>query len=80
MSETTRPYCNSPWREVYVDVTGTVWPCCVFGRALGDVNTMSAEQIWRDGFAGFREEMMEGVPAGCEECFLQRLCREEGTK
>jgi len=73
LNETTRPYCNSPWREVYVRVDGKVFPCCISGRALADLETATAEEIWRDGLAEFREEMMEGMPQGCEGCFIKGL-------
>jgi radical SAM protein with 4Fe4S-binding SPASM domain len=65
--------CVEPWRSVYINAGGHVFPCCAYGvpkNTLGDLKEQSLEDIWNGpGFQELRRSMIEGhyLPP-CRNC------------
>jgi len=63
--------CTDPWRKLYIDWQGLVFPCCVWKEEpLGDLRTSSFLEIWES--IRYRELRM-GLTTGklgksCAEC------------
>jgi MoaA/NifB/PqqE/SkfB family radical SAM enzyme len=64
--------CLEPWRTFYARFDGTVAPCVITGRILGDLKTTGALEIWNgEGFRRFRERMKtSSKPSECQRCHL----------
>ncbi|MCX5705899.1 MAG: SPASM domain-containing protein [Candidatus Omnitrophica bacterium] len=65
-------FCIEPWQTFYVRFDGTVAPCVITGRRLGDLNKNTAEEIWNgEVFQKFRLRMRsESKPYECLRCHL----------
>jgi radical SAM protein with 4Fe4S-binding SPASM domain len=65
-------FCIEPWRTFYVRFDGTVAPCVITGRKLGDLSKNTAEEIWNgEIYQKFRERMKgENKPYECLHCHL----------
>ena len=65
-------FCIEPWRTFYVRFDGTVAPCVITGRVLGDLKKDSGEKIWNgEVYRKFRERMKsEKKPYECLHCHL----------
>lgn len=63
-------FCIEPWRTFYVRFDGTVAPCCITGRQLGDLNKNTAEEIWNGAiYQKFRARMKGKYrPYECLHC------------
>lgn len=63
--------CTDPWRKIYLDWQGMVYPCCVWKEEpLGDIRKQSFIEIWHsDRYRQLREGLTVG-PLGksCAEC------------
>jgi radical SAM protein with 4Fe4S-binding SPASM domain len=64
--------CPYPWWGVYVDVDGSVMPCCVFGVPFGNLKEKSFKQIWNGPvYRHFRSLVnTPDMPEGCRHCPL----------
>jgi radical SAM protein with 4Fe4S-binding SPASM domain len=63
--------CTDPWRKIYVDWQGQVFPCCVWKEApLGDLRRQSFLEIWEsDRYRRLREGLTTGnLGKSCAEC------------
>ena len=65
-------FCSEPWRTFFVRFDGTVGPCCITARVLGDLKKNSAEEIWNGpGYKEFRKNMKGAAkPYECLHCHL----------
>jgi radical SAM protein with 4Fe4S-binding SPASM domain len=65
-------FCLEPWMTFYVRFDGTVAPCVITGRKLGDLNINTAEEIWNgEIYQKFRNKMKEEIkPYECLHCHL----------
>ena len=63
-------FCMEPWHSFYVRYDGTVGPCCITARRLGDLNEQTAEEIWNgEMFRKFRARMRsKDKPFECLAC------------
>ena len=63
-------FCLEPWHSFYVRYDGTVGPCCITARRLGNLNEQSAEDIWNgEMFQKFRARMRsKEKPFECLAC------------
>ena len=68
----TKHFCFEPWQTFYVRADGTVTPCVITNRVLGDLNKSNAEEIWNgELFRKFRERMKSAKkPYECLRCHL----------
>ena len=78
LTDASRRHCSSPWREVYVGVTGEVFPCCMSRQVIGDLRRSSAQHIWGCEMDAFRGAMTAGVPPQCQGCFAKKIEGEKG--
>ncbi|MDD5652589.1 MAG: radical SAM protein [Candidatus Omnitrophica bacterium] len=72
LSACEKDFCLEPWKTFFVRFNGTVAPCCITGRVLGDLNSQDAEQVWNgEMFEKFRSKMkQEDKPYECQRCHL----------
>jgi MoaA/NifB/PqqE/SkfB family radical SAM enzyme len=38
--------CLMPWQDTYLAANGTVFPCCIMGEKLGDIDKQEWAEIW----------------------------------
>ena len=64
--------CIEPWQTFYVRFNGTVAPCVITNRDLGDLDKQDALEIWNGpDFQKFRARMRsESKPFECLRCHL----------
>jgi MoaA/NifB/PqqE/SkfB family radical SAM enzyme len=64
--------CLEPWQTFYVRFDGTIAPCVITNRNLGDFNVQGALEIWNGPeFQKFRSRMRsENKPFECLRCHL----------
>jgi radical SAM protein with 4Fe4S-binding SPASM domain len=69
--------CAYPWQQMNIDLTGEVVPCCFWsgygnsGKALGNTNTQSLEEIWNgEAYRDLRQRNASGDLEGhpCHKC------------
>jgi radical SAM protein with 4Fe4S-binding SPASM domain len=63
--------CTDPWRKLFIDWQGLVFPCCVWKEApLGDLRKNSFTEIWQsERYRGLRETLTNGkLGKSCAEC------------
>ena len=63
--------CYDPWQHVYVELQGSVLPCCVWGEHVGDLKQGDTlDGIWNGAFyRELRRGMAEGDPhPWCKNC------------
>jgi hypothetical protein len=70
-------YCRYPWKEVFINQSGDVAPCCGQGRPImGNAFTGDFESIWNSPeYQRLRRGLWEGNPTDyCRHCpFLQAM-------
>jgi len=62
--------CSDPWQYFYVEMQGSVLPCCYAGGHGGNLNNNEFEEIWNgDFYKKLRESIVNG-PAHpwCQNC------------
>ncbi len=66
------PQCPHPWWSVYIDVDGSVMPCCVFGVPFGNLKEKPFKKIWNGAiYRHFRSIVnTPDMPEGCKHCPL----------
>jgi GT2 family glycosyltransferase/MoaA/NifB/PqqE/SkfB family radical SAM enzyme len=71
-AEVRSNFCLEPWQTFYVRFDGTVAPCVITKRSLGDLNSHSASEVWNGPqFSKFRERMCSAdKPYECPRCHL----------
>lgn len=71
-TSTSGHFCLEPWQTFYARFDGTVAPCVITNRSLGDLNKEGALEIWNGLlFRKFRERMRsEDKPYECLRCHL----------
>lgn len=66
--------CPMPWWNVYVDVDGTVRPCCAYpaSTSMGNILRQPIRRIWNGpGFRELRRTVnTPHMPDPCRRCFL----------
>jgi len=64
--------CPHPWWSVYIDVDGSVMPCCVFGVPFGNLKQQPFKKIWNGPiYRHFRRIVNSpNMPEGCKKCTL----------
>ncbi len=63
--------CTDPWRKLFIDWQGQVFPCCVWKEApLGDLRRSSFEDIWHsERYQQLRNGLTGGtLGKSCAEC------------
>jgi MoaA/NifB/PqqE/SkfB family radical SAM enzyme len=63
--------CTDPWQHLYVELQGSVQPCCFWGTHVGDLNQGdSIDGIWNGEFQrSLRKGMASGAPLpSCRSC------------
>lgn len=68
--------CLEPWFHIYVEVEGTVRPCCV-SHGLGEnITKKSLRDIWfGKEFSKFRESILnKNYPLFCNQCNANLIC------
>jgi len=78
MSESRRLPCGMPFSLIWIgEPSGDVYPCCEGAGhmpSLGNVNTQDIMTIWEHGFAGLRQQMINGTePDFCRACFSRQF-------
>jgi MoaA/NifB/PqqE/SkfB family radical SAM enzyme len=65
-------WCSMPWNDSYFASDGTVFPCCVMGEKLGDMNKQSWEEIWNgSAYQNLRRTIHSWNPTSvCRTCTL----------
>ena len=65
--------CPLPWWAVYVEVDGSVKPCCVYQVPFGDLLQESFDAIWNGPkFRQLRRTVnTPAMPETCRNCFIQ---------
>jgi radical SAM protein with 4Fe4S-binding SPASM domain len=65
-------FCVEPWQTFYVRFDGTIAPCVITGRSLGDLHTAAADEIWNGSvYSKFRARMKgTSKPYECLRCHL----------
>jgi len=64
--------CLEPWQTFYVRFDGTIRPCCITNRSLGNLDKQGALEIWNgEEFQKFRSKMRSAdKPFECLRCHL----------
>ncbi|MBI3547477.1 MAG: radical SAM protein [Elusimicrobia bacterium] len=63
--------CQDPWQQIYVELQGSVIPCCLWGDHIGNLNKGDdIERIWN---SRFYKELRKGMASGdphpwCASC------------
>jgi radical SAM superfamily enzyme YgiQ (UPF0313 family)/molybdenum cofactor biosynthesis enzyme MoaA len=63
--------CYDPWQHVYVELQGSVIPCCLWGEHVGDLKKGDElDKVWNNAFyKELRRGMAEGDPhPWCKSC------------
>ena len=62
--------CSEPWEFVYISNDGTVKPCCIDNRPMGNLHEKSFEEIWNDEpYRRFRRAVNTSRRSGiCLQC------------
>lgn len=63
--------CYDPWQHVYVELQGSVIPCCLWGEHVGDLKKGDElDKVWNGAFyKELRRGMAEGDPhPWCKSC------------
>ncbi|MHB2026030.1 MAG: radical SAM protein [Elusimicrobiota bacterium] len=71
LSSEGKTVCYDPWQQLYVELQGSVLPCCMWGDHIGNLNKGDdVEQIWNGEFyRGLRRGMASGDPhSWCKSC------------
>lgn len=70
--DTSRTYCNEPWKTVHFDEAGRVGPCCTFRGHREETFTNFQEYWASDWLKDVRNKMIlgESVP-GCQQCAIK---------
>jgi MoaA/NifB/PqqE/SkfB family radical SAM enzyme len=67
--------CSDPWQNAYVELQGSVMPCCYWGEHIGNLNKgETLDEIWNgDVYEGLRRGMGTGDPhPWCKSCIRYR--------
>jgi MoaA/NifB/PqqE/SkfB family radical SAM enzyme len=67
--------CYDPWQNTYVELQGSVMPCCFWGEHIGNLNKGdSLDDIWNGGvYKELRRGMGSGNPhPWCKNCVRYR--------
>ena len=64
--------CPSPWTEAHVSTAGTVTPCCIYYKPMGNLLNQSFEEIWNGlPYKTLRLRLRLGFPPEtCRTCTL----------
>jgi MoaA/NifB/PqqE/SkfB family radical SAM enzyme len=62
--------CSDPWQYLYVELMGSVQPCCQWGKHIGNLHTDSVDGLWNgDLYRDLRKGMASGDPhPWCRNC------------
>ncbi len=65
-------YCIMPWKDAYFGSGGTVYPCCMMGEELGDLNRQEWKEVWNGpNFRNLRRTVHSWNPSAvCRRCPL----------
>ncbi|MFI5347968.1 MAG: radical SAM/SPASM domain-containing protein [Elusimicrobiota bacterium] len=67
--------CSDPWQQVYVELQGSVLPCCFWGEHVGDLKKgQELDDIWN---GEFQRDLRRGMASGdphpwCRSCVRYR--------
>jgi len=64
------PFCDDPWRHIYVEGQGTVLPCCFWGSHVGNILKQDISSVWNgDTYRKLRRAMAAQTPLpDCSHC------------
>lgn len=62
--------CPEPWQHIYVELQGSVLPCCRWGEHIGNIKESEIGAIWDSPFyRSLRRGMAQGKPhPWCRRC------------
>ncbi len=62
--------CTEPWQHIYVELQGSVLPCCRWGEHIGNIKDSEIGAIWNSPFyRSLRCSMAQGKPhPWCRRC------------
>ena len=65
--------CPLPWWSVFIEVDGTIKPCCAFNPPLGNLLERPFREIWNGPmFRALRQKVnTPTMPEACKHCFIQ---------
>lgn len=75
LSAPAQTVCGDPWQNTYVELQGSVMPCCFWGEHIGNLNKGdSLDEIWN---GGLYKELRRGMGTGdphpwCKSCVRYR--------
>jgi MoaA/NifB/PqqE/SkfB family radical SAM enzyme len=63
--------CDDPWKFFYVEVQGSVNPCCFAGEHIGYLDKQDFFDIWNsEGYTMLREGLVNNKPhMWCKNCY-----------
>jgi len=69
--DTNDIHCRDPWEFFYVEVQGSVNPCCFAGNHIGYLNRTDFKTIWNsEGYVRLRKGLIENAPyTWCKYCY-----------
>lgn len=62
--------CSDPWQYLYVELMGSVQPCCQWGKHIGNLHQDSIDELWNGAlYRDLRKGMASGDPLPwCRSC------------
>ncbi|MBN2382695.1 radical SAM protein [bacterium] len=62
--------CFEPWRTIYVQWNGDIFPCCYWSRNMGNLSSSSFLDIWNNAeYKDLRQCISTGnLPDNCQNC------------
>ena len=62
--------CPEPWQHIYVELQGSVLPCCRWGSHIANLKREDVSAVWNSPFYhGLRRGMAQGKPhPWCRRC------------
>lgn len=62
--------CRDPWQHLYVELMGSVQPCCNWGEHIGNLHEDSVDGLWNGSlYRSLRKGMASGEPhTWCRSC------------
>ncbi len=66
--------CSAGFTGLFVEATGTVWPCVGLGPSFGAIDERAFADVWRSDVASGYRRTMNRSREECRECELLPLC------
>lgn len=68
------PRCSDPWKYLYVETEGPIFPCCYAGAHIGYLYRDDFQDVWNgDYYRNLRKSLVEGKAEGwCKYCYKNK--------